>query len=69
MFNVCYRRMSSISSDGSRNGPSEANKKALPVFNSYMSLFQVQEKLKKGEVIEVRSLRCHLKTIVLENEK
>ncbi|XP_066958453.1 DIS3-like exonuclease 2 isoform X9 [Macrobrachium rosenbergii] len=29
-----------------------ANKKPLPVFNSYMSLFQVQEKLKKGEVIE-----------------
>ncbi|KAK8732874.1 hypothetical protein OTU49_006969 [Cherax quadricarinatus] len=27
-------------------------KKSLPVFNSYMSLFQVQEKLKKGEVIE-----------------
>lgn len=27
-------------------------KKPLPVFNSYMSLFQVQEKLKKGEVIE-----------------
>ncbi|XP_047737406.1 uncharacterized protein LOC108673168 isoform X2 [Hyalella azteca] len=27
-------------------------KKGLPVFNSYMSLFQVQEKLKKGEVIE-----------------
>lgn len=32
-------------------------KKPLPVFNSYMSLFQVQEKLKKGEVIEVRCNR------------
>ncbi|XP_063853992.1 DIS3-like exonuclease 2 isoform X2 [Scylla paramamosain] len=28
------------------------SRKPLPVFNSYMSLFQVQEKLKKGEVIE-----------------
>ncbi|RXG69233.1 DIS3-like exonuclease 2, partial [Armadillidium vulgare] len=28
------------------------SKKSLPVFNSYMSLFQVQEKLKRGEVIE-----------------
>ncbi|XP_076061919.1 uncharacterized protein LOC143037493 isoform X9 [Oratosquilla oratoria] len=32
-----------------RNTP---GRKPLPVFNSYMSLFQVQEKLKKGEVIE-----------------
>lgn len=29
------------------------SRKGLPLFNSYMSLFQVQEKLKKGEVIEV----------------
>ena len=32
------------------------NRKGLPLFNSYMSLFQVQEKLKKGEVIEVRNV-------------
>lgn len=37
------------------------NKKSLPVFNSYMSLFQVQEKLKKGEVIEVGiNRKCHV---------
>ena len=43
-----------------------ANKKPLPVFNSYMSLFQVQEKLKKGEVIEVR---CPSNTLLLQECK
>lgn len=35
------------------------SKKSLPVFNSYMSLFQVQEKLKRGEVIEVSKKKLY----------
>ncbi|KAF2352189.1 DIS3-like exonuclease 2 [Trinorchestia longiramus] len=47
-----YSRRMSAMCDASNRQQSSSAKKGLPVFNSYMSLFQVQEKLKKGEVIE-----------------